>query len=67
MRFVANAVPAGDFDTWMARVRGAGSALDDAGYAQLAKPSKAVPPMSFRSVAPSRLLDNGLRIKPRSP
>jgi hypothetical protein len=56
----ANAVPAGDFDTWIARVRGAGSALDDAGYAQLAKPSKAVPPMTFRSVAPNlfeRIID----------
>jgi hypothetical protein len=41
-------------------VRGAGSALDDAGYAQLAKPSKAVPPMTFRSVAPNlfeRIID----------
>ncbi len=39
MRFIAKAVPAGDFDAWVAQVRGAGSALDDAGYAELAKPS----------------------------
>ena len=30
MRFIAKAVPAGDFDAWVAQVRGAGSALDDA-------------------------------------
>src|SRR5215471_17966120 len=39
MRFTAKAVPAGDFDAWVAQVHGAGSALDDAGYAELAKPS----------------------------
>jgi cytochrome o ubiquinol oxidase subunit 2 len=53
MRFVARAVSAGDFNTWVAQVRGAGSALDEAGYAQLAKPSKAVPPATYRSVAPN--------------
>jgi cytochrome o ubiquinol oxidase subunit 2 len=52
MRFVAEAVPAGDFDGWVAQVRGAGSALDDAAYAELAKPSEAVPPTTYRSVAP---------------
>jgi cytochrome o ubiquinol oxidase subunit 2 len=53
MRFVAKAVSAGDFSTWVAQVRGAGSALDDAGYAKLAKPSNAVPPATYRSVAPN--------------
>jgi cytochrome o ubiquinol oxidase subunit II len=52
MRFLARAVPAGDFESWLRQVRGAGSALDDAGYAELAKPSKAVPPTSYRSVDP---------------
>ena len=52
MRFIAKAVPTGDFDAWVAQVRGAGSALDDAGYAELAKPSQAVPPMTYRSVDP---------------
>jgi cytochrome o ubiquinol oxidase subunit 2 len=52
MRFVAKAVPTGDFDAWVAKVRGAGSALDDAAYAKLAKPSEAVPPTTYRSVAP---------------
>ena len=37
MRFIVKAVPAGDFDAWVAQVRGAGSALDDAGYAHAAK------------------------------
>jgi cytochrome o ubiquinol oxidase subunit 2 len=60
MRFIAKAVPAGDFDAWVAQARGAGSALDDAGYAALAKPTKAVPPMNYRSVEPKlfeRVLD----------
>jgi cytochrome o ubiquinol oxidase subunit 2 len=52
MRFIAKAVPAGDFDGWVAQVRGTGSALDDAAYAELAKPSEAVPPTTYRSVAP---------------
>jgi cytochrome o ubiquinol oxidase subunit 2 len=52
MRFIAKAVPAGDFDAWVAQVRGAGSALDDAAYAELAKPSQAVPPKTYGSVAP---------------
>ena len=52
MRFIAKAVPAGDFDAWVAHVRGTGPALDDAGYAELAKPSKAVPPTTYRAVAP---------------
>jgi cytochrome o ubiquinol oxidase subunit II len=52
MRFVVKAVPADDFNAWLAQVRGAGSALDDAAYAELAKPSKAVPPTTYRSVDP---------------
>src|SRR5438552_10445447 len=50
MRFIAKAVPAGDFDAWVARVRGTGPALDEAGYTQLAKPSIAVPRTTYRSV-----------------
>ena len=53
MRFLAKAVPAGDFEAWLRQVRGAGSALDDAGYAELTKPSKAVPPTTYRSVEPN--------------
>jgi len=52
MRFVAKAVPAGDFDKWVAQVRGSGSALYLPGYAALAKPSLAVPPTTYRAVEP---------------
>src|SRR5438552_12753978 len=50
MRFTVNAVLPGDFDKWIAQAHGAGSSLDAAGYAALAKPSKAVPPATFGSV-----------------
>jgi cytochrome o ubiquinol oxidase subunit 2 len=52
MQFVVKSVPAGDFKTWLDQVRGAGSALDDAAYAELAKPSQNVPPTTYRSVDP---------------
>jgi cytochrome o ubiquinol oxidase subunit II len=52
MRFIARAVPPEDFAGWVEHVRGSGLALDMAAYAALAKPSKAVPPATYRSVAP---------------
>jgi cytochrome o ubiquinol oxidase subunit II len=52
MQFVVKSVPAGDFNAWLEQARGAGSGLDEAGYAALAKPSKAVPPTTYRSVEP---------------
>ena len=60
MRFVAKAVPARDFDAWVRQAHGTGSALDDTAYAQLAKPSIAVPPTTYRSVEPNlfeRIID----------
>jgi cytochrome o ubiquinol oxidase subunit II len=60
MRFVVRSVPARDFDAWLEQASGTGSALDDARYAELAKPSKAVPPTTYRSVDPKlfeRILD----------
>jgi cytochrome o ubiquinol oxidase subunit II len=60
MRFVVKSVPAADFNAWLEQVRGTGTSLDDAGYAELAKPSKAVPPSTFRSVEPKlfeRIID----------
>ena len=60
MGFIAKAVPAGDFDAWVKEVRGAGPALDDAGFTALARPSKAVPPTAYRSVEPNlfeRIID----------
>jgi cytochrome o ubiquinol oxidase subunit II len=50
MRFVVKSVSLGDFNAWLGQVRGTGSALDDAGYAALAKPSKDVPPSTYRAV-----------------
>jgi len=52
MRFVVKSVPAGDFNAWLSQARGAGSGLDNAGYAELAKPSKDLPPKTYRSVEP---------------
>ena len=60
MRFVVKSVPAADFNAWLEQVRGTRSALDEAGYAELAKPSKAVPPATYRSVDPKlfeRIID----------
>ena len=53
MRFMVKAVASGDFDSWVAQVRGAGRGLDDPAYAELTKPSSAVPPATFRSVDPN--------------
>jgi cytochrome o ubiquinol oxidase subunit 2 len=53
MRFIAKAVPAGDFSVWVEQVRGAGSALDESEYADLAKPSSDAPPTTYRSVVPN--------------
>ena len=52
MQFIVKAVPTGAFDSWVATARGAGSALDDAGYTELMRPSQAVPPTTYRSVDP---------------
>jgi cytochrome o ubiquinol oxidase subunit 2 len=60
MRFVVKSVPAKDFNAWLEQARGTGSPLDDAGYAELKKPSKAVPPTTYRSVDPKlfeRIID----------
>ncbi len=53
MRFVAKAMSAADFNSWVKEVRAAGSVLDDDTYAALAKPSIAVPPRTYRSVRPN--------------
>jgi len=52
MRFIVKSVSTADFNAWLAQARATGSALDDAGYAALAKPSTAVPPTTYRSVDP---------------
>jgi len=52
MRFIVKSVSTADFNAWLAQTRATGSALDDAGYAALAKPSTAVPPTTYRWVDP---------------
>jgi cytochrome o ubiquinol oxidase subunit II len=52
MRFTVKSVTSADFNAWLEQARGSGSALDDAGYAALAKPSTAVPPTTYHAVDP---------------
>jgi cytochrome o ubiquinol oxidase subunit 2 len=58
MRFNVDAVPAENFAKWADATRGAGPELDAQTYANLAKPSKAVAPFTYRAVAPG--LFNGI-------
>jgi cytochrome o ubiquinol oxidase subunit II len=53
MRFIAKAVPAGEFDAWVKQVRSGGPALDADGYSALTRPSKAVAPTTYRAVEPN--------------
>jgi len=67
MRFVVNAVSPAEFDAWVAKARSAGGALDDPGYAELLKPTKAVPPATYRSVDPKlfdRIVDQTAPLPP---
>jgi cytochrome o ubiquinol oxidase subunit II len=69
MRFVVKSVPAGDFNAWLEQARGTGATLDDAGYAELAKPRKAVPPTTYRSVEPKlfeRIIDQTVAGRPKA-
>ena len=53
MRFTVDAVPDDGFAQWVRRRRAsAGPVLDAQAYADLAKPSKAVAPFTYRAVAP---------------
>jgi cytochrome o ubiquinol oxidase subunit 2 len=52
MRFAVDAVPADQFTPWVDAARNTGPALDALTYAELAKPSGAVAPFTFRDVAP---------------
>jgi cytochrome o ubiquinol oxidase subunit 2 len=58
MVFNVNAVPAEKFAQWVAETRTSGPVLDAQTYAELAKPSQAVAPFSYRAVAPD--LFNGI-------
>jgi cytochrome o ubiquinol oxidase subunit 2 len=52
MRFTVDAVPTENFAQWVDAARSTGPALDAQTYADLAKPSKAVAPFTYRTVAP---------------
>ncbi|MET0539137.1 MAG: ubiquinol oxidase subunit II [Xanthobacteraceae bacterium] len=52
MRFIVDAVPTEQFAQWVTATRSAGAALDAQAYTDLVKPSKAVAPFAYSSVAP---------------
>jgi cytochrome o ubiquinol oxidase subunit 2 len=52
MRFTVDAVPAAQFAQWVMAARRTGPALDPDTYADLAKPSEAVAPFTYRTVDP---------------
>ena len=51
MHFTVDAVPAEQFAQWVSAARNHGPSLDAAAYADLAKPSKAITPFTYRAVA----------------
>jgi cytochrome o ubiquinol oxidase subunit II len=51
MRFTVEAVPAGQFEQWVATARNSGPVLDAQTYADMVKPSEAVAPFTYRAVA----------------
>jgi cytochrome o ubiquinol oxidase subunit II len=53
MNFMVHAVPHAEFLKWVANARANGPALDRAAYDQLAMPSQAVKPFTFKSIDPS--------------
>jgi cytochrome o ubiquinol oxidase subunit II len=64
MHFNVEAVPPERFAQWVASTRSAGPALDAQAYADLVKPSKAVAPFTYRSIAPglfTSILSAGLQ------
>ena len=53
MRFAVDAVPAEEFGRWLdTAARATGPVLDAAAYGDLAKPSSALPPRTYRAVSP---------------
>jgi cytochrome o ubiquinol oxidase subunit 2 len=63
MRFTVDAVTDNGFTQWVSQAREAGPALDTKAYADLVKPSKAVAPFTYRTVAPamfSRIVNAGM-------
>jgi cytochrome o ubiquinol oxidase subunit 2 len=52
MRFLVKAVPAAEFQSWVAATKTAGGQLDPIAYGRLARPSKADKPQAFGNVTP---------------
>jgi cytochrome o ubiquinol oxidase subunit II len=64
MRFTVGALPTEDFAQWVTAARSAGPVLDAQTYADLARPSQAVAPFTYRAVAPglfTAILNSGMR------
>jgi cytochrome o ubiquinol oxidase subunit 2 len=64
MRFTVDALPTENFAQWVNATRGAGPVLDAQTYADLARPSHAVVPFTYRAVAPNLftgILSSGMR------
>jgi cytochrome o ubiquinol oxidase subunit 2 len=69
MHFTAEAVPTEQFTQWVAAARNTGTALNAQTYSDLAKPSKAVQPFTYRDVAPdlfSSILNSDMPTHPAS-
>jgi cytochrome o ubiquinol oxidase subunit II len=52
MRFAVQAVPASEFDTWLAQVRSGTAVLSTSAYTELARPSKNLAPQTYSDVDP---------------
>jgi cytochrome o ubiquinol oxidase subunit 2 len=52
MQFTVKSMSPDEFNAWVAQAQGTGAALDEAAYAALAKPSKNVPPSTYRAADP---------------
>jgi cytochrome o ubiquinol oxidase subunit 2 len=66
MHFTVDAVPAEKFEEWVRATRSTGPVLDAQTYAELVKPSQAVAPFTYRSVAPglfSGILNAGMSME----
>jgi cytochrome o ubiquinol oxidase subunit 2 len=60
MRFEVKALPAADFQAWVAATKSGGGTLDAVAYGRLARPSKADKPQAFGTVTP-RLFEAALQ------
>jgi len=64
MRFDLVAMEPAQFDAWVQQTKGGGGTLDPPEYAKLVRPSSAVPPATFGSVAP-KLFETAIHLTVR--